>query len=94
MRYIVQFDYHSDAATWQAGAIVDLPEDEAAWFNRDAKGVLKPIVDMPAPVVAQVVERIVAKATHDRMVRKAKARTNDPNAMITRETFKAVRDRT
>ena len=72
MRYIVQFTYKSERAEWQPGQIVELPEDEAAWFNRDAKGVLALIVEAPPEPVVE--EHAVEQPPHDRMVRRAARR--------------------
>ena len=76
-RYIVQRDYQSHAATWKAGLVVELGAEEAAWFNRDSRGVLKEIEERPPdpePVPEPVAERAIEAPPQDRMVRKAKKR--------------------
>ena len=70
-RYIVQRDYQSHAATWKAGLVVELGAEEAAWFNRDSRGVLKLIEERPSEPVA---ERAIEQPPQDRMVRKSSKR--------------------
>ena len=72
-RYIVQSDYQSHAAKWKAGLVVELDAEEAAWFNRDSKGVLKLIVERP-PEPEPVVEPVIETPPQDRIARKAKKR--------------------
>ena len=47
MKYRVQWNYKSAPKgvliVLKKGQIVDYTEDEAAWFNRDCKGLLKPV---------------------------------------------------
>lgn len=48
-QYRVVHDYRSSKAAFDAGAVVDLEEVEAAWFNVDSPGVL---VDAAVPTSA------------------------------------------
>jgi hypothetical protein len=81
-RYIVQRDYQSHAARWNAGLVVELGAEEAAWFNRDSRGVLKEIIPVPpeppaCPLAcgqAQADDRAVEAPPRDRMVRKGSRR--------------------
>ena len=74
-RYIVQHDYKSHVAHHSAGQVVELDADQAAWFNRDSKGVLKLIVERPPePEPEPVAEPVVEAPPKDRIARKAKKR--------------------
>ena len=70
-RYIVQRYYHSDYATYQAGDVIELDDDTAAWLNRDSPGVIAEVVPPePEPVPEPEPEtRIAAAPPADRMVR-------------------------
>lgn len=92
MRYRVTRYHKVDNTEYPAGQILEISDaDFAAWLNRDMRGGLVPVTDAP---VAPVVEAQTAEQpAHDRMVRKAQKRTEDPNAMIDKTVFKAVRNK-
>lgn len=43
--FTVHHDYRSSRGVLEAGATVDLADDEAEWFNADSPGVLEPAGD-------------------------------------------------
>ena len=60
-RYQVQWDYRtSSLGPWQAGDVVELDEETAAYVQRDSPGVLQLLDDEPL--------------RQDRMVRRARQR--------------------
>lgn len=85
--YKVQWDYaaHYDEQDVRVakGEVVDLPEAQAAWMNRDSPGVLKPYTAR---------KRAARRPPNNRQVTEAKSR--EPRVEpITRETFGAVKDK-
>jgi hypothetical protein len=88
MRLIVKRFYHAGDVTYTPGTVITIDDPvQAAWLIRDGNGGIEELDDKP-PVEA---ERIVEAASKDRMVRKASKRSDE--GPITRETFKAVRDK-
>jgi hypothetical protein len=90
MRYIVRRYHRIGNREWQEGEVVEIDDPEyAAWLGRDMQGHLEPVVDAPpAPE-----PRSVEAPKQDRMVRKARKRDEADEGPITKETFKAVRDK-
>lgn len=83
--------YGEEIYSGQAGKVVDLPEEVAAWLNRDSPGRLKSHTSR---------KRAVKRAPRNRQVTRAETRrrqqyTGDPGdaGPITRETFGAVKDK-
>lgn len=70
MRYIFLRPYNSAAGMFGKGQIVDMPEDLAAWFNRDDPDCLAPYV----PENVSVTEARIAEPAENRMVTKSKRR--------------------
>ncbi len=89
-RFIVRWDYHSDAATYQKGQVVDLDADFAAWLQRDSRGVLEPIVEPQQETLPET--RVVDAPAQDRQVKKPRGARGEPQ-LIDRSGYKAVRDK-
>ena len=76
MRYIVKRYHKIGAVEYQAGQVLEIDDPEyAAWLNRDMRGGLEEIVEIPpAPEPEPEPVRAIEKPPRDRMVRRRKTR--------------------
>jgi hypothetical protein len=87
----VQFgqSYRSNAGAWDAGQVVELPDDLVEWLNHDSPGVCVPVEE------TEPAARQVQAPPADRMVKNARRRDRqgDPGdqGAITRADHKATR---
>jgi len=65
--YRVTMTYSSAGRAYEAGDVLELDDETAAWMQRDVPGCLEAVKAAPAP--AQ--ERAAAAPEHDRMTRGA-----------------------
>ena len=51
--YKVQWQYKSGTGQFDAGDVIQIEEEQAAWFNHDSPGILVPLPDAEDPVSAE-----------------------------------------
>jgi hypothetical protein len=88
-RYRFLKSYRSGAGAWDPGQTIEIEPERAEWFNRDVPGCLEPVEDEKPKKVkeSESEERAADAPPHDRMVKGATKRGNDP---ISRAEFKAT----
>lgn len=80
----IETTFRYEPVEWQPGEVVELSEEDAAWFNRDSEGCLIPVVETQS----------VDAPPQDRMVKRAPRKRNQSGGeAITRDNFKAVKDK-
>jgi hypothetical protein len=85
-KYLVNSDYSSSLSNgvrWRAGETIEIDDVTAATINRISPGTLTPASDA----------RSIDAPPTDRMIKRAERRQQPNAGAMSRETFKAIKDK-